>query len=240
MTKANTNLSNVNWKQAAGEAFLLLLGVLLALGGQAWWEAQVERETVSEYVENLLLEVRENQAGLLNIVEEHDSYIVASTALLRGMQDIDSADSSFSMQEQISKLGFFNDFRPATSALDNLIGAGGLGLLESTELQLAVSKYAQSISDHNVVQAEVVEFSLRSFHPFLSDHVPLLEINFVTKVSELPSHSRFEFDPMPLVESLQFENLVLRRIATEADAKQYAQRLLDVSEKLIPLLQSES
>lgn len=239
MTKANTNPSKVNWKQAAGEAFLLLLGVILALAGQAWWESRVERKVIDEYVVNLLAEARENQAGLRKIIDRHNSYIALGTELLHVLQSEPSAESSASLKSLTSKLGYFQDFRPATSALDNLIGAGGMGLLESVELQHAVSKYAQSLKYHNVVQAELVDYCLNTFFPFLSDHVPMIEIGFVNGVPDMPQGSRFEFDPQPLTDSLQYENLVVRRISAEGDAIQFATIFLGLSDELVQLLQQE-
>lgn len=242
MTNKNTHLSNVNWKQATGEAFLLLIGVMLALGGQAWWEDLVERKTASEYGDNLLIELQQNQDGVKRIIAKHGEYIDAGASLLRDLQETYSADKFVSIRELVSKLGYFSDFRPATSALDNLLGAGGLGLIESKELQLAISKYAQNIEAHNALQAELVEFNLLSFIPFLSDRIPLLEINFfaAAEVPDMPSKSRFELVPISLTESLQFENLVVRRVTAEMDAKRYAQRLLVSIDELAPLLENDN
>lgn len=241
MKTKNINSSNVNWKQAAGEAFLLLIGVLLALGGQAWWEDRVEERTVSEYGDNLLLELRQTQDGARRIIKKHDEFIAAGAALLHGLQETHSEESLILMRKHISRLGFYSEFRPATSALNNLLGAGGLGLIESKELQLAISRYAQSIEDHNTLQTELVEFNLLSFAPFLSDRIPLLEINFIagSDAPDLPSESKFELDLTSLTESLQFENLVVRRIGAELDAKLFARRLLDSIDELAPLLESD-
>lgn len=240
MTNKNTDFSSVNWKQAAGEAFLLLIGVLLALGGQAWWEDRVERRTASEYGDNLLIELRQTEDGARRIIKKHDEFVAAGAAVLHGLQESQSAESMMLMRKHVSRLGFYSDFRPATSALNNLLGAGGLGLIKSKELQLAISRYAQSIEDHNILQAELVEFNLLSFVPFLSDRIPLLDINFITgsDAPHLPSESRFEFDPASLTESLQFENLVVRRVSGELDAKLFALRLLDRIDELTPLLEN--
>lgn len=240
MTMPNKNLAGVNWNQAAGEAFLLLLGVLLALGAQAWWEARVERDTTDDYVANLLVEVRENQLDLQRTLETYENSIKASTALIQGIQNGEFEGASTSLQEHLLGLANFSDFRPAISALENLLGAGGLALLESTELQLAVSKYAQKVDDHNVLQAEFVDFVLNTIHPFLGDHVPLLAIRFVTKVPELQTESQVEYDPLPMVTSMQFENMVLRRISAEVDARDYALALLDAANELAPLLQGKN
>lgn len=239
MTMKNSIYSRVNWPQASGEALLLLLGVLLALAGQAWWEARVERETISEYADNLLLEVNENETGLRRLVEQHDKYVNAGTSLLNEMRKKRSTCSMASIREQISILVYFGDFRPTTAALDNLVGAGGLGLLENSELRFAILKYAQSVSDHNLVQAEQADFFHQFFVPFLSKNVPLLEFEYIKNIPNLPTQSALKFDPCPLINSMEFENLTVRRIAAESDAGRYAQKLLNVTGKLQQLLQNK-
>jgi hypothetical protein len=68
----------------------------------------------------------------------------------------------------VSELALFADFRPATAALDNLVGAGGLGLFEDPALQLTVSNYGRAVDVHNEIQAELVQFQLNQLRPHLS------------------------------------------------------------------------
>lgn len=231
-------LNAVNWKQAAGEALLLLVGVMLALSAQAWWEAREERQTVSEYVDNLLAEVKVNKASVQEAIGNHQRYIELGTALLKDLIEAESADNSASIQAKLSAFVYIADFRPATSALDNLVGGGGLGLIESAELQLAISRYAQKLSDHNVLQAELAELFFQHLIPFISDSLPLLQVDFVGGGLQEPlPESQFAIDLTALKESMQFENLVVRRISAEVDAVKFARRLIDAADALIGLLE---
>ena len=235
-----TDKLKVNWRQAAGEALLLLLGVLLALGGQAWWEARVERENSREYVDNLLLEVQENRAGLDRLIERHSRYIAAGTSMLNEIQGGRADASADVILEQLRILGFFSDFRPATSALNNLVGSGGFNLIDSSELRLAILKYAQGIDDHNVLQGEQTDFFLQTFVPVLGKSIPLLDLQYVRDLEGLPTQSAFKFDPTILVETMEFENLIVRRVSAERDALTYAQSLLELTSELQTLLQNKS
>jgi hypothetical protein len=228
----------VNWRQAAGEAFLLFLGVLFALAGQAWWETRSERETIRDYSANLLVEVRENTAGLERTIKRLNEKVEKAVTLLRLMEDADPEASNERIRALISELTYFDDFRPATSALDNLVGAGGLGLLDNAELQLAVSKYAQAIDDHNVLQVELADFFWQELIVFLSERSPLLQLTFADRnIPDPRPRGGFELDLAMFMESLQFENLVVRRITADGDAARFAQRLLGAAEELIPLLE---
>lgn len=233
------SLPRVNWIQACVEAFLLLVGVLLALMGQAWWEDRDERETVHEYAANLSIEVSANQQQLRKAILNHDGYAKAGVSLIQAMQgEIDSA-LSLTIKEHLSKLGYISDFRPSTASLRNLVGSGGLGLLESAELQLAVSNYSRLIEDHNVLQVENLKFFHDEYIPFISERASLLDLEFMPASMGLPRDSRFGFEIEVLTESMTFENLIVRRISAEVDAKKFAERLLEAAADLERLLAIE-
>ena len=234
-----TDNIRVNWRQAAGEALLLLVGVLLALIAQAWWETRVERESRRDYIDNLILEVHENRASLDRLIERHSRYITAGTSLLNEIQGGRANASADAILEQMRILGFFSDFRPARSALDNLVGSGGFNLIDSAELRIAILKYAQGIDDHNALQVEQADFFLSTFIPVLGKSVPMLDLQYVSGVEGFPTQSAFEFDPKILVQSLEFENLLVRRVSVERDALTYARSLFELTSKLQSLLQNK-
>jgi len=138
----------INWRQAAGESLILLAGVLLALGGQAWWEARAEQQIVRGHVANLLVELDSNTTGLKDIIRYHDNKIKQGAEMIRVME---SQTATGAVLPLLSELVLFGDFRPATAALDNLLGAGGLGLFEDSGLQLAVSNYGRAIDRHKEI-----------------------------------------------------------------------------------------
>jgi hypothetical protein len=43
-------MPQINWGQAASEALLILVGILLALASDAWWEERSERVQEEEYL----------------------------------------------------------------------------------------------------------------------------------------------------------------------------------------------
>lgn len=224
----------INWRQAAGEAFFLLIGVLLALLAQAWWEHRVESNTVQEYADNLLVEVHANIHDLEEQVRRHNDKVTSGAELLRLLQIDDLGSSEERVRAVLTKMIFIDDFRPATSALDNLLGAGGLGLLDNTDLQLAISQYGQSLHNHNTLQDELLELFFGTFIPFLSERISLLDVPFVNEQlrEQLPD-SDFHFDPSILANSMQFENLVIRRVSAEYDAARFAENLIESANALV-------
>ena len=226
----------INWRQAAGEAVLLLAGVLLALAGQAWWEARAEQRAVREHVDNLLIELRENRAGLEFIIERHDLQVdqcVRLVTLLRSASGEPDADREITAL--LEKVLFFDDLQPATSALQNLVNAGDAALLGQADLQLAVSRYEQAITMHTILQRELAEFVLNPFTETLGAYVPLIDAGFVPGDVAIPITAQTP-DVSALTGEVAVENVLARRITAERDARQFAQRLMTRIDELIVAL----
>jgi len=54
----------VNWRQAGGEALLILVGVGVALSGQAWWEYRVERDLEQHLLQGIRSDLERDSADL--------------------------------------------------------------------------------------------------------------------------------------------------------------------------------
>ncbi|MEM7430504.1 MAG: hypothetical protein AAF351_01065 [Pseudomonadota bacterium] len=233
-----TDDKDIPWKRLTAEGAAIVVSILLAFAIDAWWDDRIERNTAREYADNLLVEVRANINDLEEHVKRHNDKVVAGAELLRLMKNDDLGPSDERTRALVTSMVFIDDFRPATSALDNLLGAGGLGLLENTKLQLAVSQYGQSIYNHNTLQDELLEFFFGVFIPFLSERISLLDVDFVhQELSDQLPNSSFQFEPSALANSMQFENLVARRVNAEYDAARFAQRLIESANALVVQLE---
>jgi len=63
-------MPRVNWSQAAGEAVLILSGVLVALAADAWWEERSERRQEREYLEALSSELAQMKSHVEGVVRQ--------------------------------------------------------------------------------------------------------------------------------------------------------------------------
>ena len=226
----------INWRQAAGEAVLLLAGVLLALAGQAWWEARAEQRAVREHVDNLLIELRENRGGLEFIVGRHNLQVEHCVRLLTLIRKPGaSAEDDREVVALLRKVLFFDDLQPATSALQNLVNAGDASLLGQADLQLAVSRYEQAMTMHTILQRELAQFVLNPFTETLGMHVSLIDAGFVPDDVEMPIAARTP-DVGTLRGEVTVENILARRITAERDARQFAERLVTRIDELVAAL----
>lgn len=240
MTEPQNRRKRINWRQAAGEAVLLLAGVLLALAAQAWWEHQVEKRTVREHVDNLLVELRENRGGLEFVISRHKGQVDNCARLIELLAAPDSsAEQVEEIEGLLAKILFFDDFPPATSALQNLVGAGDVGMLGDTGLQLAISRYGRALDAHMTLQQELAALFLNRFSDVVGDYLPLVAAGYISREVDLqPDDSAFELDVSRLRGQMTFENMLARRISAEQDARQFAERLVARADELIAALEA--
>ena len=98
MTRVRRLLEPVNWKYAVGELFLIVAGILIALGANAWYGERVERRHELELLSALRNELRAD-------LQEATSNVQALDGLVTQFRRL---------QEHLAKS------RPADSALDSL------------------------------------------------------------------------------------------------------------------------
>lgn len=230
----------VNWRQAAGEALLICLGVGVALLGQAWWEGRVERVVVQQHIDGLLDELRANREGLRKFEDVHNGSLRRAATVLRLLGEPPSSENDDSLVAFAWTLVAHNYFVPATAAMSNLIGAGGLGLIKDPALRLKVTEYAQSVESFNSFAADLSSFQLREMRPALAKILPLANSRWVDMMGSrgiaIPESS-IRPDPSSL-RTLQFENLVVLRMGYEGDMADEVVILSHEVDELIELLES--
>ena len=238
MTAPTKPRTRINWRQAAGEAVLLLAGVLLALAGQAWWEARAEHRAVRKHVDNLLIELAENRRGLEFVVGRHKLKVESCVRLITLLRDpTGSVEEDREVVTLLKEVLFFDDLQPATSALQNLVNTGDAALLGQADLQLAVSRYEQAMTMHTILQRELAQFVLNPFTETLGGYVPLIDAGFVPEDIEVPIAARTP-DVGTLRGEVAVENILARRITAERDARQFAERLVTRIDDLVAALQA--
>ena len=77
----------VNWRQASGEASLILAGVLVALAGQAWWEYRGDREAERHFLGGVLADMRRDSADAAQAFIVAQERFVAADRLLEAAGD---------------------------------------------------------------------------------------------------------------------------------------------------------
>ena len=79
--------TRVNWRQAAGEALLIFMGVAVALVGQAWWEYRSDRELELFLVSEIREGLGRDSADIASAMGAAEARIVGADRLLEAIED---------------------------------------------------------------------------------------------------------------------------------------------------------
>lgn len=133
-------------RSAVREFAIIVAGVLVALGAQAWWEHSQELEREGEYLEQLLVDTRENERRLGRAVSEDSASAVALAAVVDALTGSGPAPPADSLHGAIAQAGSRADFKPVTGTYGALLSTGDLRLIRNDSLRSALVNYASWMS----------------------------------------------------------------------------------------------
>lgn len=159
------------------EFFVIVAGVLAALGAQALWEGHQERELERDYLRQLAVDAREN-ARRLNEAIAIDSSGVAAAARLMGFLERDTPGvPRDSIVQWIFTLGSAPDFQPVTGTHRALLETGDLRFVRDAQLRDALTSYATAL-DRGTSRLEQLRASTLAVVPDLAREIPFLRLVF--------------------------------------------------------------
>lgn len=125
-------------REAFAGLVVIVVGVLLALAGDAAWAARADRTREQEVLRDLLEEFRENEAILLRDIESNRKAKMAA-ALWAGAMLGELPLPADSVHALLLAAQDDARFDPVTGALRSLIDGGELRLIHNSELRKALA-----------------------------------------------------------------------------------------------------
>lgn len=158
-------------KRWLGEFVVIVVGVLVALGVDDLRSARDDRQQEAYYLEMLARDLSADTAELHLLIANLDSVAIASHTLSTFMGDpralrlsdrLAGADLEFQRAPELlyRRLG---DFESSRATYDQMIAAGTLRVLRSTELQEALAHYYLSVDRHDAQEVNLVIPNLESY-----------------------------------------------------------------------------
>src|SRR5262245_54398100 len=134
------------WRNALREFSIIVLGVMCALAAQAWWQARQEHELERDYLHQLHLDAKENEARL-NLAISADS---STSVALKKLSDMLYRPGPVPSRDSIVPLfagdAFgSSDFQPLSGTFTALTAAGDLRLIRTDSLRAMIVAYAASL-----------------------------------------------------------------------------------------------
>jgi len=155
--------TGVNWRQAAGEALLIFLGVGVALGAQAWWEHRSDRELERHLIEGVRSDLARDSSDVATAMQVARARIAGADFLLGELGDADagryrirawtsSRPGARRTEEEWLKSSVEEYARSGLTAREALFMVGSTTSLQRIDLSDATFREATESGRLNVIQ----------------------------------------------------------------------------------------
>ena len=194
------------------EFLVVVLGILVALGLNAWWTDRLERAQEMELLMGLRSEISANLDLFDRTADLHRETIDQARQLLSftgpAPTDFDPAAIDSLLFPVLSEIP---SFHPAMGEVKAMLGAGQLGLIQNDRLRTAVAGWPGALELLRETEDEMRSDVLHGFYPYMIDRIPLVTMDRNVGFIDTPRPSRFTQDYALLLSDVTFENHVENR-----------------------------
>jgi hypothetical protein len=175
------------------EFVVIVVGILVALAGDAWWEGRVERREEREAIASLEDEFTASLRDLGNGRERHEEIAAAIRRLLEwtgpspSLPDDDAV--AVTLNDAIGTYTTYNDRR---GVLDGVIASGALRLIQNDSLRAMLAGWPAVVED--LTEDEVLAMELRNGEllPYVYRMIPIDGSRFARDFETLFADPYFE------------------------------------------------
>jgi len=135
-------LARISWKHAVGEVCLIIIGILVALAVDAWWDRRQDAATEQAYLQQLLLDVDANDQAIRDVLNRHSAAVDAATRLATSFDAPGSLPSCEVMADMLLSALTWQPLELRTGTYSALLATGDIRLIRDSDLRAAVIRYA--------------------------------------------------------------------------------------------------
>jgi len=194
-------------RRGVTELALIVVGVLVAFGLEAWWSGQREARAMTESLRAIKVEFEAADSVIGRLEANHqdnfDQFTALSRLLAAGRIDL-PADSVLRLSVP---LWTFQTFTPTMPAYAEFLAGGGLTNLEQKNLSDALFTYELQLKANRDYDDYLRTSMVMSWEPILSSRIPFGDL-----AENIPEALRLMTAPQLLAADLEFRNLIEVRI----------------------------
>ena len=128
-------------RRITGEFFLIVLGVVAALGVDRWVQGIDESRTERDYLERLASDVRANVGVFDYMLRDWEAALAASSDLLAAIENPSSRPSHSGLLAAVARAGATNTRLAQDASFQDLAATGNLKVIKDSSLRLALVNY---------------------------------------------------------------------------------------------------
>ena len=220
-------------RRGVAELALIVVGVLVAFGLEAWWSGQSEARAISESLRAITVEFETADSVIGWLEAERRENVEQFTALSRLLETgrLDLPEDS--VLRLSVPLWTFRNFTPTMPAYAEFLAAGGLTHLDQENLSEALFRYELQLEANRDFDDYLRTSMVMSWEPILSSRIPFGDL-----AQKIPEALRLMTAPQLLAADLEFRNLIEVRIHVEGQLLARRESLRPAVRDVLEILRS--
>jgi len=175
------------------EFVVIVVGILVALAGDAWWDGRVERREEREAIASLEDEFTASLRDLENGRERHEEIAAAIRRLLEWTGPSPSLPDDDAVAATLNgAIGTYTTYNDRRGVLDGVIASGALRLIQNDSLRAMLAGWPAVVED--LTEDEVLAMELRNGEllPYVYRMIPIDGSRFARDFETLFADPYFE------------------------------------------------
>ena len=154
---------------ALGEIILVVIGILIAIQINAWYQGVLDRKEEIEILEDIQSEYESNRALLTSIINGRQELADDWADFIRNLtQDRSSARHRFQENLSFGAIRFY----PSNGVMNTLIATGSIDLIRNDSLKHSLLNWNESLLGYFEDEALHVDFANNQLIPYEQNLVP--------------------------------------------------------------------
>lgn len=231
------HLRDQNWFAVGLDLLVVVVGLILGLQIDTWWEGNKEARFEATYLQEIREDFEFNRSSLLGQINAAEQ-ITRSMIVLYEQSTLDAP--TLSIAELNEKVALINDmptFVIATRAYGNLIGSGDLKVLRNRPLKNALAGYYAAADLTALVQATHEMELVQTFQPYIIDNLDYAAVKRdLVDDFPLPASSE-EARILEVLGTRQFRNVVVQKWVISTDLLDQYRGMLKRTDEVLQMLE---
>ena len=218
-----------SWVRVVGEVAVIVAGIAIALGADAWWAYQQERDFEQLALRQLASEFEANAAQLDTVLGYHHG-VEQATLILISARPEGAQIPSDSVRVLLRNIDNWWTFNPRSGALGSILSSGGLRSIRNDSLRVELAGWPGLVEDYQEDERYASEYGRGPWSEMLRSAGMLSDLYFPAGRDE--RLQRMLRDP-------EFREVVVGRWGDSPDLREEGESVRGTLERIRKLIDRE-
>lgn len=237
LRRLGAHLRDQNWFAVGLDLLVVVVGLILGLQIDTWWEGHKEAGSEATYLQEIREDFELNRSSLLKEMNDTEN-VIRGMIVLYEQSTLEAPTLSIAqLNEKFSLINHMPSFVLANRAYGNLIGPGDLKLLRNRQLKNALADYYAKANLTLLVQTTHEMELVQTFQPYIIDNLDYAAAKRdMVDDFPLPASSE-EARILELLGTRQFRNIVVQKWVINTDLLAHYRSRLKLTDEVLQMLQ---